>query len=178
MVEDGGLGGLRRARVVVRAHRVEKLGASGRVERVGPAEAARRVSMANDDPDVTGVYDFVALAPGGRQIGPFTVTADHVAHPVETFAYRFEYGGRTLAYYGNIATDTAIAPEIITYTDLTVDVLIRPDGDATVLDEDELPDDLAPPHRGVIAKAREALLVNPKRLAREIEALSAAANRS
>ena len=46
------------------------------------------MSLANDDPDVTGIYDFVALAPGRRQIGPFTVTADYVAHPVETFAYR------------------------------------------------------------------------------------------
>jgi len=67
----------------------------------GPAEAARRVSMANDDPDVSGVYDFAALAPGVRQIGPFTVTVVHVAHPVETFAYRFEYGGRALVYSGD-----------------------------------------------------------------------------
>ncbi|HEU5386018.1 MAG TPA: MBL fold metallo-hydrolase [Streptosporangiaceae bacterium] len=67
----------------------------------GPAEAARRVSLANDDPDVTGIYDFVALAPGRRQIGPFTVTVDRVAHPVETFAYRFEYGGRSLVYSGD-----------------------------------------------------------------------------
>jgi ribonuclease BN (tRNA processing enzyme) len=67
----------------------------------GPAEAARRVSLANDDPDVSGVYDFVTMAPGSMQIGPFTVTADHVAHPVETFAYRFEYGGRALVYSGD-----------------------------------------------------------------------------
>jgi ribonuclease BN (tRNA processing enzyme) len=67
----------------------------------GPAEAARRVSVASDDPDVSGVYDFVALAPGSRQIGPFTVTVAHVAHPVETFAYRFEYGGRALVYSGD-----------------------------------------------------------------------------
>jgi len=67
----------------------------------GPSEAARRVSGASDDPDVSGVYDFVALAPGRRQIGPFTVTAGHVAHPVETFAYRFEYGGRALVYSGD-----------------------------------------------------------------------------
>jgi len=67
----------------------------------GPSEAARRVSWPSDDPDVSGVYDFVALAPGRRQIGPFTVTAGHVAHPVETFAYRFEYGGRALVYSGD-----------------------------------------------------------------------------
>jgi ribonuclease BN (tRNA processing enzyme) len=67
----------------------------------GPADAARRVSLANDDPDVSGVYDFITLAPGRREIGPFTVTVAHVAHPVETFAYRFEYGGRALVYSGD-----------------------------------------------------------------------------
>lgn len=67
----------------------------------GPAEAERRVSLANDDPDLSGVYDFTVLAPGTRQIGPFTVTVAHVAHPVEVFAYRFEYGGRTLVYSGD-----------------------------------------------------------------------------
>jgi ribonuclease BN (tRNA processing enzyme) len=74
----------------------------------GPAEAARRVSRANDDPDVTGVYDFVTLTPGRRQIGPFMVTVDHVAHPVETFAYRFEYGGRALVY----SADTGPCPAL------------------------------------------------------------------
>ena len=74
----------------------------------GPADAARRVSLANDDPDVSGVYDFITLAPGRRQIGPFTVTVAHVAHPVETFAYRFEYGGRALVYSG----DTGLCPAL------------------------------------------------------------------
>ena len=77
-----------------------------RIPVYGPAEAARRVSRANDDPDVTGIFDFVTLAPGRRQIGPFDVTVDHVAHPVETFAYRFEYSGRALVYSG----DTGPAP--------------------------------------------------------------------
>ncbi len=67
----------------------------------GPAEAAGRVSRANDDPDVTGVFNFVTLAPGRRQIGPFDVTVDHVAHPVETFAFRFEHDGRALVYSGD-----------------------------------------------------------------------------
>jgi ribonuclease BN (tRNA processing enzyme) len=75
----------------------------------GPAEAARRVSQANDEPDVSGVYDFVALAPGTRQIGPFTVTVAHVAHPVETFAYRFEYGGRALVYSGDTGPCPALS---------------------------------------------------------------------
>lgn len=98
-----------------------------------------------------------------------TVTIGHFWVDRPYNVYHWLVGGRTLAYYCNIATDTQIAPELITYLDLTVDVLLRPDGDATVLDEDELPDDLAPPYRLVIAKAREALLVNPKVLIRDIE---------
>ena len=80
-----------------------------RVPVYGPAEAAQRVSRANDDPDVTGTFDFVTLVPGRRQIGPFTVTVDHVAHPVETFAFRFEHGGKVLTYSG----DTGESAELI-----------------------------------------------------------------
>lgn len=106
-----------------------------------------------------------------------TVTIGHFWVDRPYNVYHWLVDGRTLAYYCSIATDTVIANDLITYTDLTLDVLIRPDGEATVLDEDELPDDLAPPHRLVIAKAREALLTNPKALMREIERDTAAATR-
>jgi ribonuclease BN (tRNA processing enzyme) len=72
-----------------------------RVPVYGPADTAARIARANDDPDVTGTFDFVTLTPGRRQIGPFTVTVGHVAHPVETFAFRFEHGGRVLTYSGD-----------------------------------------------------------------------------
>jgi ribonuclease BN (tRNA processing enzyme) len=51
----------------------------------------------------------VTLIPGRRQIGPFTVTAGHVAHPVEAFAFRFEHAGRVLTYSG----DTGESPVLI-----------------------------------------------------------------
>ena len=38
-----------------------------------------------------------------------------------------------------------------------------------VLDEDELPPDLAPEHRGTIARALEQIMTNPKRLVKEVE---------
>lgn len=80
-----------------------------RVPVYGPADAAQRISRANDDPDVTGTFDFVTLVPGSRQIGPFTVTVGHVAHPVEAFAFRFEHGGRVLTYSG----DTGESPALV-----------------------------------------------------------------
>lgn len=47
-------------------------------------------------------------SPGRRQIGPFTVTVDHVAHPVETFAFRFEHDGRALVYSGDTGPSPAL----------------------------------------------------------------------
>ena len=87
--------------------------------------------------------------------------------------YHWLTAGRTLAYYCNVATDTVVSDTLVAYRDLTVDVLIRPSAEPTVLDEDELPDDLAPPYRVVIAKALETLIANPRMLVREIEAETA-----
>jgi ribonuclease BN (tRNA processing enzyme) len=47
-----------------------------------------------DLPSVT-VHD---LAPGTLEIGPFTVVAEFVIHPGQTYGYRIENDGRTLAY--------------------------------------------------------------------------------
>jgi ribonuclease BN (tRNA processing enzyme) len=58
---------------------------------------------------VTGTFEFVTLVPGRRQIGPFTVTAGHVAHPVEAFAFRFEHGGHVLTYSGDTGESAVLA---------------------------------------------------------------------
>ena len=110
-------------------------------------------------------------------VRPGTVTVGHywVDRPYNVYHWLVE--GRTLAYYCNAATDTVISPTLVAYTDLVVDVLLRPSGAATVLDEDELPDDLAPPHRLAIARALEALITSPRTLIREIEQETAAALR-
>src|SRR6266480_871019 len=46
---------------------------------------------------------------------------------------------------------------VIAYTDLVVDVLLRPSGETIVLDEEGLPPDLAPARRIHIARALEAI---------------------
>jgi ribonuclease BN (tRNA processing enzyme) len=60
-------------------------------------------------PDVTSAFDFVTLTPGRHRIGPFAVTTGHDAHPVETFASRFEHGGHVLTYSG----DTGESPALV-----------------------------------------------------------------
>jgi protein associated with RNAse G/E len=83
--------------------------------------------------------------------------------------YQFMSGGRTLAYYCNVAEPTAIREDLVEYLDLAVDVLIRPSGEALVLDEDELPPDLPPARRKHIAKAVEELMSNPRSMVADLE---------
>lgn len=75
----------------------------------------------------------------------------------------------TLGYYCNVVAATTIREDLVSYDDLVVDVLIDPSGGALVLDEEDLPADLAPSYRAVINKALEELTGNSRRLAVEIE---------
>jgi ribonuclease BN (tRNA processing enzyme) len=54
------------------------------------------------------VYAFHDLKSGTFQIGPFSVTADRVTHPVETYGVRVEHAGRVLAYSGDTAPCDAL----------------------------------------------------------------------
>jgi predicted RNA-binding protein associated with RNAse of E/G family len=117
------------------------------------------------------------IAGGAIVVPKGAVTIGHYWADRPYNVYHWLVGGSTLAYYCNIATQTVISPELVGYTDLVVDVVLRPSGAADVLDEDELPEDLAPAHRSQIAKALEVLIANPRFLMREIEAETAAALR-
>ncbi|MGH3321540.1 MAG: MBL fold metallo-hydrolase [Streptosporangiaceae bacterium] len=67
----------------------------------GPPGAADHMARAYGLPPVPGmreIFDFRALVPGELVIGPFTVSVDRTAHPVETFAVRLERDGRSIAY--------------------------------------------------------------------------------
>ncbi len=118
-----------------------------------------------------------AIAGTPVHVLPGTVTIGHYWVDRPYNVYHWISGGRTLAYYCNVATATTVEPELVAYTDLTVDVLVMPSGKVSVLDEDELPDDLAPGYRISIARALEAL-ADPRALIREIERESAEAQRA
>ena len=47
---------------------------------------------------MTRVFRFETLTAGRSRIGPFRVTAERMNHPVETYGFRIEHGGRVLAY--------------------------------------------------------------------------------
>src|SRR2546426_9564876 len=73
-----------------------------------------------------------------------TVTIGHFWTDRPYNVYHWLDGGRTVAFYVSIATDTTIGREAIAYTDLVVDVLLRPSRAIDVLDEEELPPELEP----------------------------------
>ena len=83
-----------------------------RIPVYGPEGTARRMAQAygpSEHPGMAAAFDFVTLTPGRREIGPFQVTVDHVSHPVETFGFRVEQAGRSLAY----SADTGESPALI-----------------------------------------------------------------
>lgn len=88
----------------------------------GPKGTAARVCGAFEEPPGGGlieVYDFREVPPGTSTIGPFTVTAARVNHPVECHGLRIEAGGRSLAYSG----DTGVSDALVELAD-GVDVLL------------------------------------------------------
>ncbi|HEX4812487.1 MAG TPA: MBL fold metallo-hydrolase, partial [Nonomuraea sp.] len=53
------------------------------------------------EPGLETAFDFVPLEPGSYEIGPFTLTAGLVNHPVEAYGFRVAGGGRVVAYSGD-----------------------------------------------------------------------------
>ncbi|HVV30253.1 MAG TPA: MBL fold metallo-hydrolase [Mycobacteriales bacterium] len=67
----------------------------------GPRGTEARIQKAMESsrtPWLNQVYDWRELTAGDHQIGPFHITAQQVAHPVECYGLRIEAGGRTLTY--------------------------------------------------------------------------------
>ncbi|MEU7044593.1 MBL fold metallo-hydrolase [Streptomyces varsoviensis] len=71
----------------------------------GPEGTEQRLSTAYgdvpDDKCMSEVFDFRTLAPGSFGLGPFTVRAERMRHPVEAFGFRVEHGSAALAYSGD-----------------------------------------------------------------------------
>jgi ribonuclease BN (tRNA processing enzyme) len=89
----------------------------------GPRDTAGRLARAYglaEDPGMSSEFEFREFGlhdepahEGARhvevEIGPFSVTAARVAHPVEAYGFRVSAGGRTVAYSG----DTGPTPVLV-----------------------------------------------------------------
>lgn len=81
--------------------------------------------------------------------------------------------GRTLAYYFNIGDVRSWGPTEFEWDDLAVDILSSPSGRTQVLDEDELPEDLATERKEYIFSARDEVLRDLTALVETAERISA-----
>ena len=96
----------------------------------------------------------VPLTKGTRCLGHFWADRPYnVYHAIDA-------DGQTIVFYVNLSDRTVITPEAITWRDLIVDVVVTPDGQCSVLDEDELPPDLDPALGATIDAARDDFLAN------------------
>ena len=105
-----------------------------RIPVFGPSGTAARLARAYDleeQPGMTGEFDFVEIEPGSTSLGPFTVTAARVNHPIEAYGFRISAGHRTVAYSGDTGECGALV-ELARGADVAL-------FEASVLDGMELP---------------------------------------
>ncbi len=58
--------------------------------------------------ELAGRFTIGELQPGRTAIGPFAITTEHMNHPVETFGFRVEHQGWTLAYSADTGESDAL----------------------------------------------------------------------
>ncbi|HXT89537.1 MAG TPA: MBL fold metallo-hydrolase [Trebonia sp.] len=87
----------------------------------GPARTAERMAyihgLNGDDLGLTKRFTFNTLEPGHLTLGPFDISLAHMNHPVETFAFRFSHGGKSLVYTGDTG-ETEAVPELAAGADV------------------------------------------------------------
>ena len=86
-------------------------GPQARIPVHGPRGMKSRVARAYGlplDPGMNDEFEFKRLRKGPLEIGPFTVTARRVDHPIEAYGFRVEHDGKVLVYSG----DTALCPSL------------------------------------------------------------------
>jgi ribonuclease BN (tRNA processing enzyme) len=106
-------------------------GPAGTVERVtGILQGSGETEAAS----VRGRFDVHDLTVGTWEIGPFRVTTEHMNHPVETFGFRVEHVGWTVAY----SADTGETDALVRLAE-GVDVLLS---EASFQDGKDNPPDL------------------------------------
>jgi len=118
----------------------------------GPAGTAARLACIygaeRRSGNVDDVYDVHTLNPGAFEIGPFRVHAERMNHPVETFGFRIEHDGSSLAY----SADTGVTEALVTLA-RDADLLLC---EASYLDSEPHPADLHLTGREAGEHARKA----------------------
>jgi ribonuclease BN (tRNA processing enzyme) len=84
--------------------------AAVRLGRALAADPAAQDARPGADPGhgITDAFGFVTITPGVMEIGPLRITATRMNHPVETFGFRLEHAGRSLAYSADTGPTEAL----------------------------------------------------------------------
>jgi ribonuclease BN (tRNA processing enzyme) len=88
-----------------RADPLPLLGPAGLVQRV---RVINNVQTEEDERELHEMFAFGTVTERTWSIGPFSITARLMEHPVEAYAYRIEHGGRALLYSGDTAPCAAL----------------------------------------------------------------------
>ena len=77
----------------------------------GPRGTAERIAGfgGEDVASFRARFEVHELEPQSLEIGPFRITTERMNHPVETFGFRVEHGGRKLAY----SADTGLTDALV-----------------------------------------------------------------
>jgi len=117
---------------------------------------------------------FVAPEPmrvHGVELPAGTVTFGHFwrDRPYNVYHWLRRTDGAPIGIYANLADDTRLEGETLTWLDLVVDVLILPGAEPVILDEDELPQDLPAKLSARVGQARAAFFQDLAALLIEVD---------
>ncbi|MEL4026029.1 DUF402 domain-containing protein [Lysinibacillus endophyticus] len=90
-------------------------------------------------------------------LGSYTIAYYWLDRPYNLYFWR-DKEGNYLASYFNIVKNTKFLESIVSFEDLIIDVLVLPNGEYFILDEDELPVVLEEFENGLAKRALETLL--------------------
>ncbi|API90734.1 hypothetical protein J32TS6_39070 [Virgibacillus pantothenticus] len=91
--------------------------------------------------------------------GSYTLAYYWKYRPFNLYIWRNE-NGNYLGSYFNIVKNTCLVDNLLSFEDLIIDVLVFPNGDCFILDEDELPKPLAQFEHGFALQSLNSLIGN------------------
>ncbi|WBL30904.1 DUF402 domain-containing protein [Bacillus safensis] len=101
--------------------------------------------------------------------GSYTTAYYWKDRPYNIYFWRDDQG-KELGSYFNIVGDTQFNGQLVMFEDLIIDLLVLPNGDVFVLDEDELPESLADFEHGTVRRALESVTASLESILNQVRA--------
>jgi len=101
--------------------------------------------------------------------GSYTTAYYWKDRPYNMYFWRDDQG-KELGSYFNIVGNTSFNGQLVMFEDLIVDLLVLPNGDFFVLDEDELPESLVDFEQGSVHRALESVMASLENILDQVRA--------